>query len=186
MAADEPTAADKPTAAEEIVGVYGPVGDLSAVEIGTAPRSRVRAENLPHAGTGILVRDPAGRIYVHRRADTKDINPGGYDCFAGGVVGADEAPQDCAGRELAEELGIRGPRIVPLFRQWYVDRSTCYLACIFAVTWDGALTHQPEEVAWGDWMTPGELAQRLADPDWRFVPDALSAYDECRRRGIIG
>ena len=33
------------------------------------------------------------------------------------------------------------------------------------------ITHQAAEVAWGGWMTPAELSDRLADPSWSFVPD---------------
>ena len=40
--------------------------------VGEAPRSRMRAENLRHAATGVLLRDPPGRIYVHRRSPAKD------------------------------------------------------------------------------------------------------------------
>ena len=44
-------------------------------------------------------------------------------------------------------------------------------ATLFTATYDGPVTHQPEEVAWGGWMTSAELRARLADPDWPFVPD---------------
>ncbi|MGI8695317.1 MAG: NUDIX hydrolase, partial [Mycobacteriales bacterium] len=72
-----------------MVALYDPA-DPDGRVLGRAPRSDVRAGNLPHAGTGVLVRDSAGRVYVHRRADTKDVFPGLHDCFAGGVVGAGE------------------------------------------------------------------------------------------------
>ena len=42
---------------------------------GSVPRSRMRAENLRHAATAVVVRDPLGRVYVHRRTDTKDVYP---------------------------------------------------------------------------------------------------------------
>ena len=60
--------------------------------VGCAPRSQMRAENLPHAATSVAVRDADGRIYVHRRTDTKDLFPGAHDVWAGGVVAAGEEP----------------------------------------------------------------------------------------------
>src|SRR5512144_1716518 len=41
--------------------------------VGSAPRSVMRRDNLPHVVVAVLVRDPAGRVYVHRRTDTKDV-----------------------------------------------------------------------------------------------------------------
>ena len=42
---------------------------------------------------------------------------------------------------------------------------------LFTTTYAGEITHQAAEVAWGGWMTPAELTDRLADPGWPFVPD---------------
>ena len=65
--------------------------------IGWARRERIRKLNLLHRGVGILCYDPAGRIYVHRRTETKDVFPGMYDMFVGGAVGRGEA------RDLADK-----------------------------------------------------------------------------------
>ncbi len=169
---------------EEMVARYDP-DDSDGRVVGAAPRSQVRARNLPHAATAVLVRDPAGRVYVHRRTDSKDIYPGRHDCFAGGVVLAGERPDDAAARELAEELGITGVPIDPWFRFWYADDRTHYLAFVYGTRWDGPVVHQPEEVADGGWMPVPELLDRLADPGWRFVPDGRGAVAECRRRGLL-
>jgi 8-oxo-dGTP pyrophosphatase MutT (NUDIX family) len=151
--------------------------DESGLVIGVVPRSQMRRENLPHLVVAILVRDPAGRVYVHRRTDTKDVFPGAHDCWVAGCVAAGEEPLDAAVRELAEELGIVGVPLQPLFQQWYADTSTRHVAHCWTVTWDGPVVHQPEEVAWGAWMTPTELAARLADPTWPFVPDGRALYE---------
>jgi 8-oxo-dGTP pyrophosphatase MutT (NUDIX family) len=159
---------------EEQVALYDPSSPHGQV-IGRAPRSRMRRENLPHAATSVAVRDPQGRIYVHRRTDTKDLFPGAHDVWAGGVVGAGEDPQDAAVRELAEELGLTGLTLRPLFTEWYADEHTTYLAHVYDTVYDperdGPIRHQPTEVADGWWSTLDDLADRLADPDWPFVPD---------------
>ena len=77
---------------DEIVALY----DERGRPVGSAPRSRMRAENLRHAATAVVVRDPWGRVHVHRRTDTKDVYPGRYDFAAGGVLLAGEEPLDAA------------------------------------------------------------------------------------------
>ncbi len=50
-------------AVDEVVALYDEAGEV----VGSAPRSVMRARNLRHAASSIVVRDPLGRIYLHRR-----------------------------------------------------------------------------------------------------------------------
>ncbi len=139
--------------------------------VGTAPRSVVRRDNLRHAATAVLVRDPAGRIYLHRRSDTKDWAPGHWDAAAGGVIAAGEEPLSSALRELEEELGITGVMLTALGTHLYEDDTTRCFEHAYEVVWDGPVRHQPEEVAEGHWASLAELSGLLADPVVAFVPD---------------
>jgi len=152
--------------------------DDSGTVVGSAPRSVMRRENLKHIVVAVLVRDPAGRVYVHRRTDTKDVFPGMHDCFVAGCLIAGEDPTDAASRELAEELGVTGVVLEPLFTGWYLDDSTRHLCHVWTTTYDGPVTHQPEEIAWGTWLTVDELRTHLADPSWPFVPDGRALVDQ--------
>jgi isopentenyldiphosphate isomerase len=158
---------------EEQVAIIDPSGAV----VGSAPRSVMRRENLPHIVVSVLVRDAAGRIYVHRRTGTKDVFPGMHDCWVAGCLTAGEQPAEAAQRELEEELGIAGVVLVPLFRQWYADDVTQHVCHAFTTTYDGPVQHQEAEIAWGGWMTADELVDRLADPSWPFVPDGRSAIE---------
>lgn len=154
---------------DEIVALYDHAGN----PYGSAPRSRVRRENLHHAATAVVVLDPAGQVYVHRRTDTKDVYPGMYDVCAGGVLLAGEDPYDGAVREVAEELGVSGVPVAPIFRGGYEDAHTSYEAFGYLVEgWDGPVRWQPEEVAWGGWMPLQDVVTHLDDPDWPLVPDS--------------
>jgi 8-oxo-dGTP pyrophosphatase MutT (NUDIX family) len=159
---------------DELVALYAD-GDLSGRVTGTAPRSRVRAENLPHAATAVLLRDAADRVFVHRRTTTKDIFPGMHDAFAGGVVAAGEQPEAAAARELTEELGVSAPPLRPLLCFWYRDAHASYLAYVFEARYDprlcGPIALQATEVEDGWWMSLTDLLARLEDPTFPFVPD---------------
>ena len=97
----------------ELVGLYDEAGRPTGR---TADRARVRAENLRHAATAVVVRNGLGEVD-------------------------------------------------------YADARTRYAFC-FACTWDGPVTWQPEEVAWGDWVSPARLLELLEEQP--FVPDTPS------------
>jgi isopentenyldiphosphate isomerase len=141
--------------------------------IGSAPRREVRRRNLLHRGVAVLCRNSAGEVYVHRRTEFKDVFPGMYDAFAGGVVASGESYEDAARRELAEELGVVGTELRPLVKQRYRGPDLQTWNAVFETVWDGPIIHQPEEVAWGAFLPVAELRRRL--DTWRFVPDGLQA-----------
>jgi len=166
---------------EEQVAVVDATGTVT----GSAPRSVVRRDNLPHVVVAVLVRDSAGRVYVHRRTGSKDVFPDMHDCWVAGCMASGELPKAAAVRELAEELGIRDAWLKPLGTQWYADEHTQQMGHAFTTTYDGPITHQESEIAWGDWLTVDELRSRLADPYWPFVPDGRALFDHLVATGRL-
>ncbi len=158
--------------------------DRAGTVVGSAERSVVRRDNLLHAATAVLVRDPDGRIYVHRRSPDKDWAPSHHDAAAGGVLTYGEEPLPSAGRELAEELGITGASLRPLGVHVYEDATTRCVEHCFETTWGGAVVHADGEVVWGGWMTLAELDTHLADPDWAFVPDTRALLTRLAGDGV--
>jgi hypothetical protein len=96
-------------AADEIVVIV----DAHNQVVGAAPRREMRALQLPHRSTYVLVFNSQGELYVQKRTLTKDVFPGYFDVAAGGVVLAGETYEQGAERELEEEMGIRS---IPLNR----------------------------------------------------------------------
>jgi 8-oxo-dGTP pyrophosphatase MutT (NUDIX family) len=62
-----------------------------------------------HRACYVAVLTSGGELVVHRRADWKDVYPGYWDVCFGGVLGAGEAWDEAAHRELREEAGIDVP-----------------------------------------------------------------------------
>jgi len=169
------------TSAQELVAVF----DDDGTPRPGAPRGFVREQGLWHACATILVRSLDGeRVYVHQRTDTKDVYPGLYDCWAGGVLADGEDPDECAERELAEELGVRGVPLTPSFTARFVDPPIRYLAHVYEARTDGPFTHQPEEVAAGWWMTLDDLVEKVDDPDWPVVPDGRALFHQWLARQV--
>lgn len=160
-------------ASDEVVGLY----DEQGHEIGRATRGEVRAKNLRHAATAIVLRNRAGDVYVHRRTDTKDIYPGLHDFAAGGVMQAGETTMGSAVRELGEELGVHGVDLQPVGEANYADATNTYHAFLFTAVWDGPVVHQAEEVAEGGWWPPARLADEVSAHPERFVPDSVALWD---------
>ena len=161
----------------ELVALLDP-DDESGRPVGAAPRERVRAENLPHGATGVLVRRPDGRVLVHRRASDKDLWPGLLDVACGGVLVAGEEPEAGARRELAEEVGIDDPGLAlqPLGRAWYRDESTWHLAHLYEVVWDGPVRFVDGEIIEAWWETSAAVAALLTDPASPVVPDTRALF----------
>ena len=139
-----------------------------------ASRADMRRANLRHRNVAILCRNRAGEIYVHRRSATKDLFPSLYDMFTSGVVGAGETYAAAAMRELAEELGITGVALEPLFRHLYEGDHTRAHTRVFRVEWNGPITHQASEIAWGGYRTRRQLLENLEH--FEFVPDGAELF----------
>ncbi len=112
---------------------------------GTATRAEVRAANLCHRTVFIAVVDSAGELMVHRRADWKDLWPGAWDIAFGGVVGAGEAWETAAARELAEEAGIDS-ELVYLGEGSYEDEQVRERARVYLARHDGPVSFVDGEV----------------------------------------
>ena len=157
--------------ADEIVDLVDEANNV----VGRATRREVRERNLLHRGVGILCRNPRGEVFVHRRTDTKDVFPGMYDMFVGGVVAAGEEYAQAARREVTEELGVTGGDLRHLFDHLYLGPSNRSWVAVYEVEWAGPVHLQASEVAWGAYFTPEALQAKLAE--WTFVPDGVEIYE---------
>jgi 8-oxo-dGTP pyrophosphatase MutT (NUDIX family) len=158
---------------DELVDVVDERNEVIAV----VPRRRIRAENLLHRCTYVLVLNPAGELYVHRRTETKDVYPGYLDVCAGGVNAAGESYEDCARRELEEELGVAAEPTFRFLHRFDGPGGRVWGAA-FDVVWDGPIAWQPSEVVWGSFV-PADEVVRMAQRE-PFCPDGLEVFERWR------
>ena len=154
-------------AADEIVTIV----DEHNKVLGAVPRREMRAKNLPHRSTYILVFNAQGELYVQKRTMTKDVFPGYYDPAAGGVVLAGESYEQGAVRELAEEMGIRDVPLTWLFDFYFADERTRVWGGAFSCVYDGEVILQEEEVEDVALMPIAEILRRAETEP--FTPDGL-------------
>jgi isopentenyldiphosphate isomerase len=134
--------------ADELVDVV----DEDDHVVGQARRSEVRRDGLWHRGVYIFVFNPAGKLFVHRRTESKDIFPGYWDVAVGGVVQAGEDYATAAGRELREELGVRGAPLRRLLPMRYDDGRLRVRGMVYSCTCAGRVRFQRSEIAAGKWL----------------------------------
>lgn len=141
--------------------------------VGSALRREMRAGNLPHRATYVLVFNSQRKLFVQKRTMTKDVFPGYYDPAAGGVVLAGESYLECAARELEEEMGIRGAALETLFEFYFEHERARVWGQTFTCVYDGELVLQADEVESGRFIPVThalrEMEEKPYTPDGAYV-----------------
>lgn len=133
---------------------------------GSTSRATMRRLSCWHRATYIIVRNAVGEICVQQRTPIKETHPGWFDLAAGGVVGAGEASLPAARRELFEELGIGGVRLVSGGEFVFHEAGLKLYGSLYWVVYTGPLRLQPEEVVAVRWLPVADaLALDKATPD---------------------
>lgn len=139
--------------------------------VGQASRSRVHAGWLRHRAVHVLVSDPASRVYLQKRADSKDRHPGVWDSSCSGHVGQGESYAAAAVRELAEELGIATtppPREIIAIPA--SEETGNEFIRVFTCGHEGPVRPDPVEISDGRWLTRDEIDHWVAARPDEFSP----------------
>lgn len=135
---------------------------------------------LIHQAVHVAVFDRQGRLFLQKRSETKDVQPGKWDISVGGHVQAGEAPLAGALRELNEELGVTVTHIEKMDEYLWESETETELVRTFLTLHEGPFRLQREEISDGRFWSLDEIANALptgiVTPQFRFEFPRLRAW----------
>jgi isopentenyl-diphosphate delta-isomerase len=173
----------KPAEAEEIFDVV----DEADHVVGMATRADVHARKLRHRAVHVFLFNASGELFVQKRAATKDTFPRHYDSSASGHLNRGEDYDQCARRELQEELGL----IVPAdrFRKHFKIEACEDTGWEFVWVYSVTSNERPEinlhELESGEFWTPSRTKSRLAAHPEQFARSFVRILGEFDRRSLF-
>lgn len=139
-----------------------PIVDTEGRVTGSATRGKCHGGSMwLHPVVHLHVFDMHGRIYLQKRPDWKEIQPGKWDTAVGGHVDYGEDIVSALRREAREELGLTD--ICPEFVTRYIFESDQERELVYAYRVTTDLTPRPtEELAGGRFWTFAEIEDAIA------------------------
>ncbi|MGH7127781.1 MAG: NUDIX hydrolase [Planctomycetaceae bacterium] len=145
------------------------VVDAADRVIGQLPRSEVHRRGLLHRAVQVFVFNSRGELLIHRRSATKDECPLLWTSSASGHVAAGESYDDCAPREMREEIALSAPLERLAKFPASAETSNEHTVLYRAVT-DDAPRFDPVEIAQGTFLPLITIAEMIAADPLRFTP----------------
>ena len=163
-----------------------PIVDEEGVVVGKATRGECHSgSRLLHPVVHLHVFNSKGDVYLQKRPEWKDIQPGKWDTAVGGHIDYGETPEEALRREVGEELGIMD--FVPQFVGKYVfdSKRERELVYVNRTTYDGEIRPSTEELDGGRFWTMQEIREAMGKnvltPNFesefkRFFLDKIEKY----------
>ena len=134
-----------------------------------------------HDGTKILhpvvhlhVFNSRGELYLQKRPEWKDIQPGKWDTAVGGHVDFGENVQQALLREVREELGITDFEPVCLGTYVFESKRERELVYVHKTIYDGPVNPSANELDGGRFWTPDEIVNAMGNSI--FTPNFEDEY----------
>lgn len=128
------------------------------------PRYEIHAQGLRHRAVHILVFNHRGELLLQKRSMHKDLNKGLWDTSAAGHVDQGESYDDCAPRELREELGVDAA-LTPLFKLSPTPGLGMEFIQVFSACHNGPFVFAEQEIDELAWQTPDDVDRRVLAND---------------------
>ena len=135
-----------------------PIVDEEGRVIGAATRGECHnGSKLLHPVVHLHVFNSRGEVYLQKRPEWKDIQPGKWDTSVGGHIDDGETPEQALIREVGEELGITD--FVPERVGKYVFESPRERELVYVnrTVYDGTVRPSTEELDGGRFWTMDEI-----------------------------
>lgn len=158
-----------------------PIVDEEGNVKGSATRGECHSgSKLLHPVVHLHVFNSRGDIYLQRRPDWKDIQPGKWDTAVGGHVDYCETPEEALYREVHEELGITD--FLPEFVDKYVFDSLRERELVYVnrTVYDGEIHPSADELDGGRFWTMDEINESMGKGI--FTPNFESEFRRCFKK----
>jgi len=152
--------------------------DVEGKVRGKAPRSVCHAQKgLLHPVVHLHVLNSQDRIFLQKRSEQKQIQPGKWDTAVGGHALSGESIENALKREAEEELGLSGFKAVALARYLWESDVESELVYMFVTRSDRPLRTNPEEISEGKFWKVSKIkeasAKKILTPNFEFEFDIL-------------
>jgi isopentenyldiphosphate isomerase len=138
--------------------------------IDSRPRHIIHASGLRHRAVHILVFNDQGQLFLQKRSMNKDLHARLWDNSSAGHVDAGEEYENCAIREVKEELGIDvANNIEPLFKLPATRSVGMEFIQVYRCLHNGHFILAAEEIDEGNWFSITEIANYIAVDDQRLT-----------------
>lgn len=139
-----------------------PIVDELGRVVGKATRGECHSgTKLLHPVVHLHVFNCQGDVYLQKRPEWKNIQPGKWDTAVGGHIDYGETPEEALQREVREELGIT--EFTPEFVDKYVFESQREreLVYVHRTTYDGEICPSKDELDGGRFWTMREIRDAM-------------------------
>ncbi len=133
-----------------------------------------------HPVVHLHIIDHTGRIYLQKRALSKDLFPGYWDTAVGGHITYGESVIEALYREADEELGLREFNPIEIDIYTYESERDMEYVYVYAVVGSPALHPNPAEVSEGRWWKEDELFDALGSG--ALTPNFESEFRRIRKK----